>query len=130
MITLESLQSFIPSPINHFPLASFIELSVGFHIPVHVSGLIGHQKYNNHLPFVPSRPSSRLFRGAEPTQASIKVCFSIINRPRRLVKEEEKERISRLTLKKRRVLHLALSGGLLTWRNICCMEIKTDDSVT
>lgn len=31
--------------------------------------------------------------------------------------------------KKRRVLHLCfVRGGLLTWGNICCVEIETDDS--
>lgn len=73
------------------------------------------------------------------TQASIKICFPTIRIGRGTVshgiplvgvgrgKERRDGRVMCNTLK-RRVLHLALSGGLLTWGNICCVEMETDDS--
>lgn len=131
-------------PINHLPLVSFARPAEG------VPGC--RSIFEDKWVIMPTAKNTitncLLFPCVTPafssglqtrTQPSIKICFPTIRIGRGTVshgiplvgvgrgKERREGRVMCNTLK-RRVLHLALSGGLLTWGNICCVEMETDDS--
>lgn len=131
-------------PINHLPLVSFTGLSEGFLDPSPCfrtnDSSSQPQKHNNCILFLCVTPVYTFFYlGSEHEHGHrLKYVFppSGLNPGQcpmgsgRLMHTEGRERErgdSCATLKKRRVFNLGLSMGLLTWGNICCVEIETDD---
>ena len=145
-------------PINHFPLVSFTGLSGGgSRIPVHEDKWVikptavkkkkkkRQKKYNNLLPFVPVCHSMQPYFLIWVSQHGhrLKCDFFFFFPPSGrdagasshggiltvgVARGEGKERLMCNTFERGGLSILLCQGALLTWGNICCIEIETDDS--